>query len=371
MSECLASIFKGMPFRYQEETMQENINRLHYMDSMRAILMILGVVLHSAQVFNPSQSWVLYSENNTPFFYYLVNIISTFRMPAFFIVSGYFCLLTLRKYKIKRFLTLRLKRIIVPFFFTAIILNTLQSLLLEWSGWQQFEYPDYLLKGEFVSHLWFLTNLIVYFIVACFLSVFFSPLMRLVGDLSVRTIKAFPIIVVVSVMPLFSILILSLNKIGFPLYSSFLSIFNTFSILQYSPFFIFGAVMGVRKGLLERLSEVNPLICLIVIALSFLFIDYIESLDGIKGWVSIIAVQYLDVLVTWFSVLICFFVFYRFFNKPSKAMLYLSDASYTVYLFHHIFVVLLGLVFIYLNIPAYVGCNYSNCLSDSNNPIYS
>lgn len=335
--------------------MQEKINRLHYMDSMRAILMILGVVLHSSQVFNPSQSWVLYSENNNPFFYYLVNTISTFRMPAFFIVSGYFCFLTLKKYKVRRFLTLRLKRIIIPFIFTAIILNTLQSLLLEWSEWQQFEYPDYLLKGEFVSHLWFLTNLIVYFIVACFLSVFFSSLMRLVGNLSVRTIKAFPIIVVVSVMPLFSILILSLNKIGFPLYSSFLSIFNTFSILQYSPFFIFGAVMGVRVGLLERLSEVNPLICLIVIGLSFLLIDYIESLDGIKGWVSIFSVQYLDILVTWFSVLICFFVFYRYFNKPSKIMLYLSDASYTVYLFHHIFVVLLGLVFIYLGMPAYVG----------------
>ena len=135
--------------------MQEKNNRLHYMDSMRAILMILGVVLHSAQIFNPSQSWVLYSENNNPFFYFLVNTISTFRMPAFFIVSGYFCFLTLKKYKVRRFLTLRLKRIIVPFAFTAIILNTLQSLLLEWSGWQQFEYPDYLLKGEFVSHYGF------------------------------------------------------------------------------------------------------------------------------------------------------------------------------------------------------------------------
>ncbi len=334
--------------------MQDNINRLHYMDAMRAILMILGVVLHSAQVFNPTQSWIIYSENGHSFFNYLVDIISTFRMPAFFIVSGFFCFITLKKYKVRLFLSLRLKRIIIPFAFTAITLNTLQALLLEWSGWQQFEYPDYLLKGEFVSHLWFLTNLIVYFIVASFLISFFGPLMRLVGNRIVKMMNPLPITIVVAVMPLFSIIILSLNKVGLPLYSSFFSIFNVFSILQYAPFFIFGVVMGLSKDLLARLSSANPFLCLAVIVISFLLIEWMENTGNMKGWFSIMVVQYLTLLTIWFSVLICFFVFYRYFNKSSKIMFYLSDASYTVYLFHHIFVVLLGLLVVYLSFPAYL-----------------
>ncbi|GEM_PF-2177557 len=38
------------------------MNRLYFMDSMRSVLMLLGVILHSAQVFNPEKSWVIYSE---------------------------------------------------------------------------------------------------------------------------------------------------------------------------------------------------------------------------------------------------------------------------------------------------------------------
>ena len=99
--------------------MQDKIERLYFMDSMRAILMMLGVVLHSAQVFNPEQSWVIYSNNTDSIMTYIVNIIAIFRMPAFFVVSGYFCFLTLKKYQVRKFLNVRLKRLVIPFFFRS------------------------------------------------------------------------------------------------------------------------------------------------------------------------------------------------------------------------------------------------------------
>lgn len=94
--------------------MQDKIEKLHFMDSMRAVVMMIGVVLHSAQVFNPMQSWIIYNTNNLMI--YIDSIVSTFRMPAFFVVSGYFCFLTLKKYKARKFLALRLKRLCIPFF---------------------------------------------------------------------------------------------------------------------------------------------------------------------------------------------------------------------------------------------------------------
>jgi len=36
-------------------------DRIHFMDSLRAFLMMLGVVLHSAQVFNPAREWAISS----------------------------------------------------------------------------------------------------------------------------------------------------------------------------------------------------------------------------------------------------------------------------------------------------------------------
>ena len=332
--------------------MQDKLDRLHFMDSMRAILMILGVVLHSAQVFNPRQSWVLYSSHNDQLFNYLVNIISTFRMPAFFIVSGYFCFVTLNKYKVRKFLTLRLKRIIVPFIFTALTLNSLQALLLDWSGWHQFEFFEYILKGEYVSHLWFLTNLVVYFIVASVLAAFFVPVIKPIGKVAEKCINVLPMTVVVFVMPLFSIMILGLNKIGFPLYSNFLDVFNTYSILKYAPFFIFGVLMGTNRSFLQRISTTNPVLCLIVVMLSVFLVGHIENTDN---WFTKVTVAYLELLSTWFAVLICFFIFYRYLNKQSKTMLYLSDASYSVYLFHHVTVIAVGVLLITLDFPAILG----------------
>ena len=67
-----------------------NDERLHYLDAMRSILMILGIVLHSANVFSDSD-WAIQNIDTSVYFSYLVEVIHLFRMPAFFIVSGFFC----------------------------------------------------------------------------------------------------------------------------------------------------------------------------------------------------------------------------------------------------------------------------------------
>ena len=72
-------------------------NRIHFMDSMRSVLMMLGVVIHSFQVYNPRQSWVIYSNDSTVVAYWVVKVLITFRMPAFFMISGFFALITINK----------------------------------------------------------------------------------------------------------------------------------------------------------------------------------------------------------------------------------------------------------------------------------
>lgn len=133
--------------------MQEPLNRIYFMDSMRSILMMLGVVLHSSQVFNVEQSWVIYSDNTATFAEYLVEFIAAFRMPAFFVVAGYFCVLSIKKYAPGTFIKFRLTRIVIPLIITAITLNSLQVIILTYAGWHQFDLGKYLLEGGWVSHL--------------------------------------------------------------------------------------------------------------------------------------------------------------------------------------------------------------------------
>ncbi len=332
--------------------MQDKIDRLHFMDSMRATLMMLGVVLHSAQVFNPKQNWVIYSHNTDHLMTYLISIISTFRMPAFFVVSGYFCFLTLKKYKAIKFLKMRLKRLVVPFVFSALTLNSCQAIFLNWVGWSPFDFTEYIVNGEYVSHLWFLINLIVYFLAAGVFVAFFEPIAKLAVNLFKKIFNKVSMLVIIIAMPLFSIAILTLNKIGFPLYSNFFGVFNTHSILLYSPFFIFGIAIAIHKNFLYRFCTINPIACLVAILVSNILVALVVDADELF---FVIVENYFSLLSEWLSVIVCFFIFYHFFNKQSKVMRILSDSSYTVYLFHHFLVIILGVLLIYLDFPAILG----------------
>src|SRR5690606_3309628 len=82
--------------------------------------------------------------------------------PAFFALSGFFCLYSATKYTSSILITRRMKRILIPFLVTALTLNTAQALLLQATGWESYGVYRYLSEGRWLSHLWFLENLALY-----------------------------------------------------------------------------------------------------------------------------------------------------------------------------------------------------------------
>ncbi len=64
----------------------------------------------------------------------------------------------------------------------------------------------------------------------------------------------------------------------------------------------------------------------------------------------IVVDEYLHMLYTWFAVVFCFSLFHRLFNRPSRFISRISDASYTVYLAHHLFVVVFAILLLGWNI---------------------
>ncbi|GAA3978091.1 acyltransferase family protein [Allohahella marinimesophila] len=319
--------------------------RLFYLDAMRGSLMMLGVVLHSAQVYSPTQQWLIYSSDTSPVALFLVEVVHTFRMPAFFVVSGYFCLLTLRKYGVPLFLRLRLKRIVIPLLVTGLTINSAQALLLDGTGWANLSLQSYFLNGGWVSHLWFLNYLIVFFLCACALFSLADKTasfrMRLKTRYPHLEPRNFPFPILLMTLPLYTIALKIVGKLGLPLYWDLAGIIQGFNLLFYLQFFLFGMWMNRYPKVLQHCISTSAL-KLITILIAAYVASAVCSGDG--NLAEIVIEEYLKMLVVWVSVILCFNFFYAVGSKPTLYFRRLSDASYTVYLFHHILVILGALI---------------------------
>lgn len=321
------------------------------MDAMRSVLMMLGILIHSSQVFSPNQSWLVLSDNTNPFFSYLVTFIHSFRMPTFFIISGFFCLMMLQRQPIKLFITSKLQRIAIPLLVTVLTLNLLQSFLLSKANKQLFSFYDFLISGNWLSHLWFLINLIVYFLVSALICYLFSNAIKKTSH-KFTILEKPPIEILMLLLPLCSLAIVSLNKVGFPLYSTFLNAIDLYQIISYIPYFIFGFLLFNSQKLLQKFSTVHFASLFTLLSIAYV-LQFVINFDNVM--INYFSKIYSQSLIAWVSSSIIFKIFYLYANKPSKIWLFLSNSSYSVYLFHNIIVVLLALVLVKYNITPFLG----------------
>jgi len=261
---------------------------------------------------------------------------------------------SLNRYAPKLFLRLRLRQVMVPFVVTALTLNSIQTALIVSSSNNHsggFQLASYLLEGEYVSHLWFLFNLMIYFSVAGLLAYW---LRKPVARISSRINHGFdisPVWVVLAILPVLNIGILVLNQLGFPLYSNLLGIWNTQNIIGYAPYFLFGAILGSSQRNLLRYAQFSVPLCAIGLLFGILGSQTV-SFDG--GLIQKTLHVYCETLTVWCASALCFQLFYRFANTPSRLSRFVSEASYTVYLFHHGLVVAIGLFLIQFELPIFV-----------------
>ncbi len=89
--------------------------RYHDLDALRAGAMLLGVVIHGLQSFMAMPFPVPQDINQSPEIYgYAFNIIHGFRMPLFFLISGFFTAMLWRNLGLRNLLKHRAKRILLP-----------------------------------------------------------------------------------------------------------------------------------------------------------------------------------------------------------------------------------------------------------------
>lgn len=146
--------------------------RLHGLDFLRALMMMLGIVLHGAQ---------MYMTMNLGFDYYrdpdtsaamdgILIFINTFRMPIFFVLSGFFTAMLVHRYQLSGMIKNRLQRIALPMLLFLPPLSLVLSVqwivathLMQTGTWgfdpALVEYPKLLWNNT--HHLWFLYYLLI------------------------------------------------------------------------------------------------------------------------------------------------------------------------------------------------------------------
>jgi glucan biosynthesis protein C len=325
-------------------------DRIHYLDSMRAILMILGILLHTANIFSPNHVWLVSSDDTSILFAGISGFINVFRMPAFFMVSGFFfTFIYLKKQRID--IKDRLLRLIVPLVFTALTLNVLQEILLKSHYDQPLNFSNFFSGGGWVSHLWFLVNLSIYNLVIWALFGL-KPFHLVMGKTADFLSGRFAYLFAIAVFPFLISGIYGMNRLV-DIYASFFNVTSPFLLLFYFQFFIVGLLFGYSQGLLNRFSNPGKKE-LITFALAYILSLFAKELATQDSLFYDVSGAYNNSLLILFLSSMCFYIFQRFLDYRNRALGLISASAYSIYLLHHIIVVALGIIFVNLPISIYI-----------------
>lgn len=125
----------GVPYGSRPATTTGHSNRIHYLDNLRAVAMLLGVFLHSALAYaQPSQQiWLATDTRSSVAIDASIWLIHLFRMGLFYLLSGYFAKLVIERKGTRQFLANRSLRLVLPFVVFYPFLLVAMGLVIQFS----------------------------------------------------------------------------------------------------------------------------------------------------------------------------------------------------------------------------------------------
>lgn len=353
---------QGTDSRVPEASLLSREDARHFdLDALRAILMALGVIVHSAYVYAVGLPWKVNSPEASSFFTGMVHFLHSFRMPAFFILSGFFALMILKRKGTRRFLEMRLQRLLIPLLSAAILLNSLEAYILyllrtppgggEGSFFASAAFYRHWAEGEWVGHLWFLLDVVVYSagLAAALAFLYAFPAAKAKAAEAVRGVSG--IGGLVFLLPLVNLASLAVASLSPLFYVKWGGVVQLKELLEFLPYFAFGVLLYASPRLMGSLLRVR--LWLIPCIAGALFAGSALAPYRTEMWGEA-ADFYVSAFLAWTICILLLSAFKAILNRPSKPVAYFSEASYSIYLFHHVCVVALGAAFLGLDWNIYV-----------------
>jgi glucans biosynthesis protein C len=332
-------------------------SRYHALDSLRASMMFLGIVLHAMVAYSPSSPWLIRPLQTTRFFDPAIVFIHAFRMPVFYAMAGLLTALLLEHYGWRRAILNRFWRIAVPFIIGCLLVVPLMFFLAAFAKTGTAEGAWlYLMSGRFLSqahpiHLWFLEYLLLLYAVAAVLLALTSLLPEKVRSAGLALFRS-GLQAVWAPLPMAGLTFLTLLPMRWPGLQDPPSFAPTPHILlAYAVPFFFGWLLYHARDLLEVLNRrawfyglLGLVLCVAYVALLFL----LPRGAGFYGLRAVLA------LAMWCLIFGITGLFLRYFSGHSPLWRYLCDSSYFIYLAHLPVILLLQLVTFNVPLPAVV-----------------
>ena len=369
-------------------------------------MMLLGVVIHVAISYLPplegmpdEARWAYTDPNHTALAGILIQVIHSFRMPVFFVLSGFFAGMLIEKRGCRSFAGNRAARILVPFLVGWFILWPLTIFAASFATIMQDAPPgsdsitsvlariDYVgclpfmdhdqtrspaLREPNLLHLWFLYYLVLFCLLTVPLAMFLQrPAGRLrrfiagclhritIGDLRLLRL---PLLIGATFLMLMS----SKDGTGIDTRVDFIPDLRIFA--TYLIFFMTGWVFHRHRELVEELQSG----CWIRLALGFVFLmlglvftvahlvvaTNMNETDQVVSTVIMrllfVASQATIAVSMWLVIFGLVGASERLFDNASPTIRYLVDASYWIYLAHLPLCILLPPVFRDWDAPGFV-----------------
>lgn len=347
--------------------MLEEGKRLHGLDVLRAVAMLLGVLLHATIAYRVENApyWIHDNEYNNIVFDFVYFFIHSFRMPLFYLIAGFFCRFLYYKRSEKEFIKNRWTRVGIPFFVGMVTIVPLtmfpfrlyQNVFTHNLSWDEAYRKSFfqMFGRNGVAHLWFLYDLLIYY-----------TTMLIVKKIAKRYNKINYVFTKLSNwwqtrefnhlswIFLFAggvFIILIKEPRLFVLADTHLIPSNIFYLLFYGYFFTIGWFVYKRQDIISTIVK-NYLRLIMPGILLCIILFYVESKHLLHSNLFIFySGKYLGALLIVLFTLGLIGAALRFFKEQSNIWKYLSDASYWIYLTHMGIVMALQLYFLNSSVP--------------------
>ncbi|MBK5257598.1 MAG: acyltransferase family protein [Vicinamibacteria bacterium] len=346
--------------------------RYYGLDAVRGVMMLLGIVIHAAMFYTVMESDVLplKDRRTSPLFDLVLLLIHSFRMPLFFLVSGFFGALLVEKYGMKGAYGNRTLRVFVPFLIALVTVLPLTGWMIISFGvsvdqgtrvlWTtNSAHLEWLLRLERKlgaagpGHLWFLYYLMMLYLLMPLCALARRVFERRGWTETLRRFTASPWLPVA--LSTWTALTLWPYKgglvQGFQFFAPHLP-----SLVYYGTFFVVGYLFhGFRDFLTTCERHLGAYFAastlMFVASLAPSDLDYRQG--GTTTWLHLVTIS-LNGVLTWLLVYAMIGLFQRFLDRDSPWVAYISQSSYWVYLVHLPIVSFAAWCLVDIDVPAVV-----------------
>ena len=345
-------MLKNLREKFTPSTIQMPLRR-YDLDWLRVFAFMLLILFHCGMFYVENWGWHVKSQYRSTFLENLMLMLSPWRMPLLWLISGIAMRFIMAKVTVWRFISIRSLRLLLPLLFGILVIVPPQLYIemthngdLNVSYWQFLELFFSDDNGVFdkyqagiwphidVNHLWFLRSLWQYsLVILCLLPLLNSSwVTRMVSNLFMQHGG---IAIILAGLPIVLIeMAWQITDQRYPLGFTFM---------------LYGYLIGWQHNFWQRVAKnIVWLVPSFIITYFTVLYFYNEvwlleqATPGINPpWLLVIGTIIYSLLRI-LGVLMLLSIAYKYFNKNTSNLSYLNEAVYPFYILHQSFIVVLG-----------------------------